>query len=450
MGHTLSQGQLSFDFSEEEQATAEWPSLNISINNSSNYIKDGIFGWYQYIQDFPGSFALEWLKAISRPDDIVWDPFSGSGTTLVAAKLLERSSYGYDLNPFMVDVTRVKTDWAIDLDKLRWHQKQLEEILAEASLSEPEKPVLGSWIEYSYYSPYPFQYPNDEKLHKWISPGVLARLMEVIQALSIVPSDIRSFFRVALAGVIIPASNMKFRPNICYEGKPVIDYPVVNEFLRRVEGMIEDLNALSLSQVNRDINSTVCIGDARIDGPNLANVIFTSPPYPNDMEYVHQTRLELMLLDYYENSKQLTALKKNMISSSVKLVYKSNEWQKEAGLQIKGVNEVFQEIALTLKGKNWGWNAADMTAQYFGGMRKVLANWNSRLAQGGQAAVVIGDSAFNGIKIHTDELLAECAALHGFSCEGIEPFRRRWNSKHKFNLRESVVVLKKTSESASL
>jgi hypothetical protein len=158
---------------------------------------------------------------------------------------------------------------------------------------------------------------------------------------------------------------------------------------------------------------------------------------------VHQTRLELALLRYVTDRHGLTALKKQMISSSVKLVYKENGWQKEAGLEVPGVAKVYAPIAETLAGRGWGWNAADMTAQFFGGMRAVLANWHRRLPPGAVAAVVIGDSAFNGVKVRSDVLLAETAQLEGLACEGIEVFRSRWNSKHDIELRESVVLLRK-------
>jgi hypothetical protein len=63
----------------------------------------------------------------------------------------------------------------------------------------------------------------------------------------------------------------------------------------------------------------------------------------------------------------------------------------------------------------------------------------------GVAAVVIGDSAFNGVKVKTDELLADAAQLHGFEIEEIQVFRSRWNTKHDIELRESVVVMRKVS-----
>jgi DNA modification methylase len=192
-------------------------------------------------------------------------------------------------------------------------------------------------------------------------------------------------------------------------------------------------------------SSKVSIGDARTSYPEYSDFIFTSPPYPNDMEYIHQTRLELHLMGFVDKAKDLTKLKKQMISSSVKLVYKENEIQKTNGLKYEGVRNVCSDLDKTLEGKNWGWNASDMTAQFFGGMAQVIQNWSAHLAPNGTAAVVIGDSAFNGIKVSTDTLLAEVAKKNGFVCDGIEVFRSRWNTKHDIELRESVVLLRKVA-----
>jgi hypothetical protein len=84
-----------------------------------------------------------------------------------------------------------------------------------------------------------------------------------------------------------------------------------------------------------------------------------------------------------------------------------------------------------------------MIAHYFGGMRRVIENWYHRLPSGGQAAVIIGDSAFNGVKVETDHLLAETAELSGMIVEGLEVFRSRWNTKHDVELRETVLLLKR-------
>lgn len=418
------------------------PVLGRSQKGTTNGEADGVYGWYRYIQDFTGAFAEGWIGKTFEKGDLIWDPFMGSGTTLLACKHLGLRSTGYDVSPFMVDVVRAKIDWSISPEAVLDALGRVEHLLDR---TEPDSEELTTWDEFENLAAGSTQFEGDKKLRKWISPHVVERLVRLTTAVdAIEDAKVRSFLRLGVAGILVPCSNMALRPNICYRAKPVVDFPVKKEFGTRVRRMIDDLRELDS---RNKISTTAQLGDARSVGPSKADGIFTSPPYPNDMEYVHQTRLELALLSYVSDRKELTILKKSMISSSVKLVYRENEWQKNLGLEVEAVSEVYGKLKETLEGKNWGWNAADMAAQYFGGMRSVMRNWNQRLRPGAIAAVVVGDSAFNGIKLPTDTILGSCSEAEGFDIEDIDVFRTRWNSKHTEALRESVLVLRKRSAS---
>jgi site-specific DNA-methyltransferase (adenine-specific) len=54
---------------------------------------------------FPEELPRRLIKIYSYPEDLVLDPFSGSGTTLVAAKRLGRNSLGVEINPKFCDLT---------------------------------------------------------------------------------------------------------------------------------------------------------------------------------------------------------------------------------------------------------------------------------------------------------------------------------------------------------
>ena len=405
--------------------------------------REGVFGWFSYVQDFDGEFAVRWLERLREHGSTVWEPFSGSGTTLVAGKLLGVRVHGFDVNPFMAWVASTKLNWNLDPDDLRSLADWVQERYQLLTPPEASGPVTAAWEDYPAIlaaSP-AVAYPPDKKLEKWISPEVLARTSHLLSAIEAVDdASSRDFFRLAAASLLVGISNVKFQPNICYKSRPFTDVPLSMWFLERVAAMTHDLEEVRGRGKGQ---ASVAVGDSRTVGPERADAILTSPPYPNDMEYIHQTRLELSILGFISEQADLTRLKKQMISSSVKLVYRENEWQKELGLQLPGVREVFTTIAETLKGRNWGWNAADMVAQYFGGMRTVMGNWAVRLAPGGVAAVVVGDSAFNGVKVETDHLTAEAAEAEGLRVVEVVPFRKRWNTKHTTELRESVVLLRK-------
>jgi len=64
----------------------------------------------EWIKEHPSVFPLEiplrFIKMYSFVGDIVLDPFLGSGTTTLAARLTGRNSIGYEINPKYVDLIR--------------------------------------------------------------------------------------------------------------------------------------------------------------------------------------------------------------------------------------------------------------------------------------------------------------------------------------------------------
>ena len=53
---------------------------------------------------FPRAIPEFFIKAFSDPGDVIFDPFLGSGTTLVAAGALDRAGYGSEISPAYCDV----------------------------------------------------------------------------------------------------------------------------------------------------------------------------------------------------------------------------------------------------------------------------------------------------------------------------------------------------------
>ena len=53
---------------------------------------------------FPVGLPSEYIQAMTNKDDIIIEPFCGSGTTLIACEQLDRICYGMELEPKYVDV----------------------------------------------------------------------------------------------------------------------------------------------------------------------------------------------------------------------------------------------------------------------------------------------------------------------------------------------------------
>src|SRR5262245_37223994 len=62
-----------------------------------------------YFAMFPESFAETWISRLSKPGDVVLDPFSGRGTTAFQSMLMDRRPIANDINDVAYCITRAKT-----------------------------------------------------------------------------------------------------------------------------------------------------------------------------------------------------------------------------------------------------------------------------------------------------------------------------------------------------
>ncbi len=87
-----------------EEAISGW-SLDESPTgrrNSRSVWRFGTSSRGAHVAAFPMALPKRCILASSEPGDVVFDPFAGSGTTLVAAKQLGRHYLGFDISPTYV------------------------------------------------------------------------------------------------------------------------------------------------------------------------------------------------------------------------------------------------------------------------------------------------------------------------------------------------------------
>ena len=180
--------------------------------------------------------------------------------------------------------------------------------------------------------------------------------------------------------------------------------------------------------------------------PRSIDAVITSPPYPNEKDYTRTTRLELVFLGFLNHMADLRALKRSLVRSNTRSVYKDDDddsWIAD--------NERIAEIAAKIEGrrielgKTSGFERlyARVTKLYFGGMFRHLRDLRTVLKPGALLAYVVGDQAsYLQVMIRTGEILSDIARTLGYEVVGIDLFRTRLATATREQLREEVVVLR--------
>ena len=75
-------------------------------------VRDDIYGkanWYPYYAGYAQGFVSDVIDFLNiKTNQIILDPWNGSGTTTQVAAQKNIMSYGFDINPVMVTVSKSK------------------------------------------------------------------------------------------------------------------------------------------------------------------------------------------------------------------------------------------------------------------------------------------------------------------------------------------------------
>jgi hypothetical protein len=75
--------------------------------------------WYRFVLSFPPHLVRNYLSKFAlSAGDILLDPFCGTGTTLLEAKLKGIHGIGIEANPMACFASKVKTDFQVDSNAL--------------------------------------------------------------------------------------------------------------------------------------------------------------------------------------------------------------------------------------------------------------------------------------------------------------------------------------------
>jgi DNA methylase len=241
-----------------------------------SYLTHGVF---RFFGKFPPPVADRFICELHDPArGPVLDPMVGSGTTLVEAMKLGRSSIGVDVNPLNCLVSSVKTTYI------------------------PHNTIADAFEDlkkrYKMVSKSKLVYPVDPHLDHWFFPSTQRELAAIIQCINEIETrdsnELSNFFKVALASIIRQVSRaskgmgrMFLDPAL----KPPDTFEVLSTRVQQMSVLIGRLERLKPKPL-------VLLGDAKkISLPdNSAGLVICHPPYFNLYRYSSIYRFELLWL----------------------------------------------------------------------------------------------------------------------------------------------------------
>lgn len=248
---------------------------------------------HPYLGKFIPQLVEVFLDRYFAPDACVYDPFVGSGTTLVESNVFGAASVGCDLSAFNCLLSRVKT--------------------ASYSLGALELGLKGSLEEARRTHTVSGDAPS-EWLRAWYSERALGELLAYRTALAGLDEPIADVARVVLSRSARSARltthfdldfprTPQLEPYWCHKHqrtcRPVDE---AMKFLRRYTlDTIRRLRAYSSLRTTATVS--VLHADARdVRLPVRATGIITSPPYPGLIDYHAQHRYAYELLQLVDRS----------------------------------------------------------------------------------------------------------------------------------------------------
>jgi hypothetical protein len=406
--------------------------------------------WYRFVLSFPAHLVRDYLAKFSLArSQTVLDPFCGTGTTLVEARLQQIHSLGLEANPFAHFASSVKVNWSVNPELLFSRAKEIADLtllLLHKQGLDDRRLFRGSAKDV----PLKTLTPDRAKLilKDSISPIPLHKVLVLFECIKTHETEpYYGHLTLALAkALVFSISNLHFGPEIGVK-KPKLDSPVIAPWLYEVKKMAEDLRLVT-GQPYPD--AKVYLEDARqisqIISPESIDAVITSPPYPNEKDYTRTTRLESVLLGLLTNKAELRAAKQKLVRSNTRGVYTTDnddEWVADHPRILSLAREIEQRRVDLGRTSGFERLYSKVTRLYFGGMARHLADLRTVLRPGAQLAYVVGDQAsYFRVMIRTGQLLAEIAQTLGYELVGIDLFRTRFATATKEQLREEVVVLR--------
>lgn len=405
---------------------------DLGYSNADSTVEAPRHRWYFYKEGFSPQLvenAIE-LSGIGK-NDVIIDPFNGSGTTTLTAALKGFRSVGIEVNPFTSYLSSSKLKNA-DLKEFKKYKGKL--------LNAVENGSKSNLIGFSTFS-------KNEELEKWLfNDEILNSFEGGWNFASKIPSNnIRKLFRLSLIIAAMDNCNATrdgkcLRYRLSWKEYNFDKLTYIQTLSDKLDQMMDDIEQHPISQP-----ATIINGDSRkiisVASPvNKFGLCVTSPPYLNTFDYTDIYRPELFLGKFVKNQRELYNLRLNTIRSHVQA-----KWElpvlSDFGILYSETISKINDNQENLMHRN----IPMMIQAYFEDMFNILKLLKTKANPNASLWLVVSNSAYAGIEVPVDLILGDVGSKAGWFLKEIGVLRYLKKRKTKYSseitqLRESVII----------
>lgn len=334
------------------------------------------------------------IDNLGKKSKILFDPYCGTGTSLVEANLKGIDAIGTDLNPLARLIATAKTT-KIDIKILDLFLQDFKDYIFS--------------IDFDIGKIYSEIIPDINNIDYWFSKVTQQKLSLILKYIdNISEFSIKNFFKVAFSETVRESSYVKsgeFKlvrsKNYLDKSEPDVFRMMLSKLLRNRIGLIEFIECCKNNAKTSvyDFNTINEIPNAILP-TEIVDIVVTSPPYGDSrttVAYGQYSRLANEWLGFKDANK-------------IDRILMGGEKKKHIPVFKSGIlNDVIDTIQKEDKER-----ALDVIS-FYEDYEKSIKNVAATIKKGGFACYVVGNRTVKGLTIPNDEITAQLFEENNFS-----------------------------------
>jgi hypothetical protein len=387
----------------------------------------GRHGWLRLTPAYSLGLVHELLRE-AVPDDLVLEPFSGTGTTPLACAALGIPCHAVDINPFLV--------WLGNLKLTRFEHETARAVKETASqiADRARDPNAAAWK------------PDLHQIEKWWTRPILQALAALCEEIRHPQRErapgVTDLLSVAFCRVMIQTANVSFGHQSMSFKKNANDCDggLFRESPADCAGRIADAFVAASGEVADSLGVDPPVADARAflgDSRDLPAVlpergytaVITSPPYPNRMSYIRELRPYMYWLGYLSDGRAAGELDWKAIGGTWGCATSLlNTWKPNGhdAIPFPSFDRIIRDIGEgnSLLGR--------YVHKYFEDIKDHILGLKKVLAPGARCHYIVGNSKFYETMLPVEGIYAALFNDAGFVNVRVEMIRKRTSKKELF------------------